>query len=258
MSDTTSGAGATGDNSAFFNEGRTSAGGTAGSTGGSTGSGGSGGKSSGVSKAADTIVSQLKDQVSSLRSTAGDRARTYAVDGKRQATDLLGKLADVIQDASSSVETRLGSQYSGFGTRAVDQVNSLARTLDEREIDDLLDDARAFVRRSPAVALGAAALVGFAVARVVRAGVEDLTHANSGGTGATGATGAMSTTTTTTTTTTGDATMGSAGLGAGATGGLGATSGGFGEQGVGTAGTMGGTTGGAGSGNGIGSSAPKY
>lgn len=146
-------------------------------------SGGTGGTSSGVTKAADSIVGQVKEQVSTLKSQAGDRALGIANDGKRQATDFLTTVAQIIQDAAGSVEDKLGSQYSGFGNRAADQVSSLARTLDERNVDDLIDDARSFVRRSPAIAIGIAALVGFAVARVVRSGLSDN---DSGGSGMTG------------------------------------------------------------------------
>jgi len=141
-------------------------------------------------KAADTIVNQLKDQVSTLKTTGVDRARTMADDGKRQATDLLTTIAGIIQDASGSVEERLGSQYSGVGNRAADSVNSLANTLNERTVDDLFDDARAFVRKSPALAVGIAAVVGFAVARVVRSGIEEARgSSDSDTTGTTGGTG---------------------------------------------------------------------
>ncbi len=163
----TGAASGSGDSAFQFNEGRgaTSGGSSSGSAGG--------GSNSGVNKAADTITNQIKEQVSSLKSTAGDRARGYADDGKRQATSFLETVAQVIQDAAGTVEDKMGSQYAGFGNSAADRVNSLARTLDERDVDQLLDDARAFVRRSPALAIGAAALVGFAVARVLRSGVDD-------------------------------------------------------------------------------------
>jgi len=149
-------------------------------------------KSGGTSKAADTIVNQLKEQVSSVRGTATDRARTMADDGKRQASDFLQTVAEIIQDAAGSVEKKLGSQYSGYGSRAADGVNSLASKLNERSVDDLIDAARDFVRRSPAAAIGIAAVVGFAVARVVRAGIDDARGATSdtGGTGSNGNGGA--------------------------------------------------------------------
>lgn len=149
---------------------------------------------SGTSKAADTIVNQLKDQVGTLKTTGVDRARTMADDGKRQATDFLTTIAGIIQEAAGSVEERLGSQYSGFGNRAADSVNSLASTLNDRSVDDLFDDARAFVRKSPAVAVGIAAVVGFAVARVVRSSIEEARGgADTGTTGTGTGTGSSST-----------------------------------------------------------------
>jgi hypothetical protein len=113
-----------------------------------------------------------------------------------------------------------------MGHRASTSINSLASTLDERSVDDLLDDARSFVQRSPAVAIGVAALLGFAVARVVRSGISEYSSSQGGDSGGTtGGTGGG---------------MRATGTGGGS-GGLDATSGGFGEQGVGTAGTMGGS-----------------
>jgi hypothetical protein len=187
-------------------------------SGGGSGSGGSSGgnRSSG-------IAGQVREQISTLKSQAGDRARSFADDGKTQATSFLQTVAQIVADAAGSVEERLGSQYAGMGHRASTSINSLASTLDERSVDDLIEDARAFAQRSPALAIGAAAVLGFAVARVVRSTVSEYNSetGNSSGTG-----GAMGAT-------------GGTGMGAGASGGLDATSGGFGEQGVGTAGTMG-------------------
>jgi len=172
----------------------TAGGNTTGTTAATTGGGDTGSaftfekSGGGTGKAADTIVNQLKDQVSTLKSTGVDRARTVADDGKRQATDFLTTIAEIIQDAAGSVEERLGSQYSGFGNRAADSVTSLANTLNDRSVDDLFDDARAFVRKSPAVAIGIAAVVGFAVARVVRSSIEEARSSGSTDTTGTGTT----------------------------------------------------------------------
>lgn len=154
------------------------------------GSGGGSGRS-GVSKAAESVMGQVKDQISTLTSQAGDRARGLADDGKSRATGLLQSIADVVADAAGSVEERLGGQYAGVGNRASDSIRSLASSLDERSVDDLIEDARSFVKRSPAVAIGIAAIVGFAVARVVRSSVSELTSGGDrdGGVGGSNATG---------------------------------------------------------------------
>ena len=119
------------------------------------------------------IVGQVREQISTLTGQAGDKAREYADEGKGKATGLLQNLAEILADASGSVEDRFGGQYAGAGRKASDSIKSLASTLDERSIDELLEDARAFVQRSPAVAIGIAAVLGFAVARVVRSGISE-------------------------------------------------------------------------------------
>jgi hypothetical protein len=124
-----------------------------------------------------------------------------------------------------------------MGHRASSSINSLASTLDERSVDDLIEDARTFVQRSPAAAIGVAAVLGFAIARVVRSSVSEYNNETgaggaSGGTGGTGGGTGLGAT---------GGTGGGSGFGAGASGGLDATSGGFGEQGVGTAGSIGGS-----------------
>jgi|GEM_PF-965478 len=249
------GGGSGGGGSASGRSGGTGGGST---TGGSSGSGGGSAfqfdKDGGGGNRASGIAGAVKDQLSTLTSQAGERARGLADDGKTQATTFLQTIAQVVADAAGSVEDRLGSQYAGFGQRASSSINSLASSLDERSVDDLIDDARSFVQRSPAVAIGVAALVGFAVARVVRSSVAELSGGQSddsdrgpgstGGMAASGGTGGGTSSRGTSSGGTGSGGTGSGGAGmsrGGASGGLDATSGGFGEQGLGTAGGMGGS-----------------
>ena len=53
---------------------------------------------------------------------------------------------------------------------AADAVDGFAGQVDAKDVDDIVEDARQFVRKSPAVAIGAAAAIGFILARIVRSG----------------------------------------------------------------------------------------
>ena len=66
---------------------------------------------------------------------------------------------------------KLGEQYGGYIRQAADAVSGLASTLRDKDPDELIDDARNVVRSSPAVAIAAAAAVGFLMARVVKSGL---------------------------------------------------------------------------------------
>ena len=137
-------------------------GGTASGGGDTTGSGGG---------TREKMKGQMREQIQSLKGQATDKAREYADQGKERATTALDNFSEVVQDAARSVDERLGSEYGQYAHRAADAVTQLAEGLRGKSVDDLLEDSRSLIRKSPGVAIGAAALVGFALARVVKAGM---------------------------------------------------------------------------------------
>ncbi len=120
----------------------------------------------------DKLVSQVRDHVTSLRGQAGDKLRSVADDGKGKATTLLDDLAGIIEDAARSIDERQGEDYGGYAHRASTAVSGFAGRVREKTVDDIVDDTRDIVRSSPAVAIAAAAVVGFALMRVVRTGLD--------------------------------------------------------------------------------------
>ena len=154
-----------------------------GSGGGFVARGGNGGGTT------ERLVSQVRDQVSSLRGQAGDKLRTMADDGKGRATTLLDDIAGIIEDAAQSIDERLGGDYGDYAHRASTAVSGFAGRVRDRSVDDIIDDTRDIVRRSPAVAVAAAAVVGFALMRVVRTGLAQAAGNGGGGRKRSGGTG---------------------------------------------------------------------
>jgi ElaB/YqjD/DUF883 family membrane-anchored ribosome-binding protein len=103
---------------------------------------------------------------------AGDKARAYADTGKEKASGALDEFSKLMNDAAGTVDERLGEQYGQYARSAADQISGLAESLRGKQVDDLLEDARAFVKRSPAVAVGIAAGVGFVLARLLKSGLD--------------------------------------------------------------------------------------
>jgi hypothetical protein len=127
---------------------------------------------SGSGGATDKLVSQVRDQVSTLRGQATDKLRGLADDGKGRATGLLDNFSEVINEAARSIDERLGEDYGRYAHQAADAVASFAGRVREKTIEDLLEDSRSAVRASPGVAIAAAAVAGFALMRVVRTGLD--------------------------------------------------------------------------------------
>jgi ElaB/YqjD/DUF883 family membrane-anchored ribosome-binding protein len=155
------------------------------SGGGNSGGGASGGGSAGAGGGfvasrggndtgggTDKIVSQVRDQVYSLRDQATGKAREYAEGGKDRTTQLLDDIAEIIHDAARSIDDRLGDQYGEYAHKAGDAVQGLAGSLRDKSLEDLLEGTRTVVRKSPAVTVGTAALLGFVLVRLVKSGLD--------------------------------------------------------------------------------------
>lgn len=114
----------------------------------------------------------VRDEAGKLSGQAGDKLRAFADDGKTRATGALDGIAKMIEDAAGTIDEKVGDQYGGYARQASSAVTGFADNLRGKEVDDLVADAREFVRKSPGVAIGLAAVAGFALARVLRAGAD--------------------------------------------------------------------------------------
>ena len=114
---------------------------------------------------------RIKDEAQNLRTQATDQAREYATAGKDKATGTIKDVSAAMDDAAKSVDERLGEDYGEYARKAASAVATFADKLDGKEVDDMLRDAEDFVRRSPVIAIGLAAVAGFAIARLVKSGL---------------------------------------------------------------------------------------
>ena len=79
--------------------------------------------------------------------------------------------------ASRGVEVgnifKLGTRYSDYARTAARTMQETAAKLEAKDLDELGADARQMVRKSPGIAIGIAAVVGFMFARLFRGGNND-------------------------------------------------------------------------------------
>ncbi len=115
--------------------------------------------------------SRIAEEIGRLRDQASEKAFTFANQGKDRATNALEELAKVVNDAASTVDEKVGSDYGDYARRAADAVSGAAATLRDKDVEALYEDARAFVSKSPAIAIGAAIVIGFTVARLARSAI---------------------------------------------------------------------------------------
>jgi ElaB/YqjD/DUF883 family membrane-anchored ribosome-binding protein len=114
----------------------------------------------------------IREEAAKLGSQAADRARSFAGEGKARASGAIGEFSKMMEDAAAQVDEKLGEQYGQYARSAAQSLGGFAQTLESKDVDELMEEARQFVRRSPTIAIGTAAALGFVFARIVKAGVE--------------------------------------------------------------------------------------
>ena len=141
----------------------------------------------GTSTGGGTTADKFKSQFASFKSQASDKARDYAGQGVTRATDALDEAARFLEDTARTVEEKLGPQYGRYGFSAAESVSGFAEQLRGKDVDELVEDVRSLVRKSPAVAIGAAVGLGFVLARLAKAGASYEAGGAGGTTGSSGA-----------------------------------------------------------------------
>jgi hypothetical protein len=122
---------------------------------------------------ASETSSRIAESVERLRSQASEKAFAVADQGKEKATNALEEIAKVVSDAAATVDEKVGPEYGDYARRAADAVSGVAASLRDKDVETLYEDARSFVAKSPAIALGAAVVLGFALARLARAAIPE-------------------------------------------------------------------------------------
>ena len=111
---------------------------------------------------------QARTRGDDFAGTAKTKAVELARDGKSKASEALTSLSRVVDQNAPTIEENLGPKYAGYARTASQKLQQTATSLDQKSVEELGEDAREMVRKSPAAAVGLAALAGFLLARMFR------------------------------------------------------------------------------------------
>ena len=154
-----------------------------GSTGTGSGSATSSSSSSGTAGTGGVrskAVESLRSGSEKLSGQAADKARGFVGQGLERSSEALSNVSKLIGDTAAGIDERLGEQYGDYARRAATAIEETATRLAAKDADELIDDTREFVRKSPGVALTGAAVLGFALVRLVKSGLDQSTGARGG------------------------------------------------------------------------------
>ena len=118
------------------------------------------------------LADRLRTGSDKLSGQAADKARGLVGQGLERGAEALGNVSKLVGDTATGLDERLGAEYGDYARKAASAIENAANSLASKDPDELIDDTREFVRRSPGVALAGAAIVGFALARLVKSGLD--------------------------------------------------------------------------------------
>lgn len=101
---------------------------------------------------------------------AKEKGAALAVEGKAKASDALTLLGKVISDNAGTIDEKLGVQYGDYARTAARSIQETAAKLEAKDLGELGNDVKDFVQKSPGVAIGIAAVAGFAIAKMLSGG----------------------------------------------------------------------------------------
>lgn len=111
---------------------------------------------------------EAKEKANTFAADAKVKAAGYAVEGKAKASQAIVGVSKLIDDNAALIDDKVGAKYGDYARTASKSLTDVAAKLDEKSLEDLGDDAREFVRKSPGLAIGIAAATGFVLARLFK------------------------------------------------------------------------------------------
>jgi len=115
---------------------------------------------------AGTTASEWSEQAGALAGQARDKSLELARQGKDKTSEAIAVVGRAISDTAPVIDEKLGVQYGDYARAAAGALETSAEKLAAKDFADLGEDVKTFVRKSPATALGIAAVTGFLVARL--------------------------------------------------------------------------------------------
>ena len=124
------------------------------------------------STARDKALEKIKSGTDKLSGQAADKARGLVGQGLERGGEALANVSKLVGDTAAGLDERLGEEYGDYARKAASALEEAANKVSAKNPDELIDDTREFVRKSPGVALAGAAIIGFALVRLVKSGLD--------------------------------------------------------------------------------------
>lgn len=124
----------------------------------------------GVTRAAKDNASQLGDAALDMANSAKDKVEAQVTQRKSIGADYIASIAQATGRAANEFEADV-PQAAHYIREASEQIQSVADTVRERDVRELVGEVQEFARRQPTLFFGGAVVLGFAALRFLKSTV---------------------------------------------------------------------------------------
>ena len=117
---------------------------------------------------AESYREKIAAQGSDWSNQAKDRAADFAVEGKARASEAIASFGKLVADNATIIDDKVGAKYGDYARSAAQSLQNTADRLEAKDLNELAEDAKEFVRNSPGLAVGLAAVAGYVIARTFK------------------------------------------------------------------------------------------
>ena len=117
--------------------------------------------------------SEAAEEAKAKSQQARDKAFELANEGKAKASTAISGLSKIVTENAPVIDEKVGPKYGDYARSAAKSIQGAADWVENKDLVELGEDAKDFVRKSPGLAVGLAAVAGFMLARLFRSGPSD-------------------------------------------------------------------------------------
>lgn len=117
----------------------------------------------------DDAKAEAKAKASDLKNKAQDQAEDKLAEGKAKASSALEDVAGALHETGDALRDRDRDSFARYADAAADQVEQFTRSIRDRNVGEILDEAHRFARRDPGLFIGGAFLLGIFGTRFLKA-----------------------------------------------------------------------------------------
>lgn len=116
----------------------------------------------------DSGIASTSRRSSGMMGAAQSRLLDMAEEGKSELAKGLDGIVTLANEIAARIEGAGAGPVATYARQAAGAIRNLQHGINDRAVEDLLNDGRELVRRHPQAAVGVAVVAGFVVARLLK------------------------------------------------------------------------------------------